>query len=227
MFKKSTTKQSKAILALSIALIALIAFTSAITFAYFTNSTTATDNGELEFGTLTVTANNFSISSTEANAHGGKIIPGCTIGLNGTISTTGIDSYIRVKFDATAATVTGVKEGDETTAGALKTLLSTTMATELGKVAGWVADGDYVYYVAKVTADDSVSLAGAEVELTASAYGNAYQGVSITGVKLVVEAIQADHATIDSAKTTTVDATNIFNLDAWKVQSGDGITARP
>ncbi len=225
MFKKSTTKQSKAILALSIALIALIAFTSAITFAYFTNSTTATDNGKLEFGTLTVTANNFSISSTEASAHGGKIIPGCTIGLNGTISTTGIDSYIRVKFDASDATVTGVKSGDTTTADAFKTLLSTTMATELGKVTGWVANGDYVYYVAKVTNADSVDLSSAKITLDPKVYGNDYQGVSITGVKLIVEAVQADHATIDSEDVATVTKDNIANLDAWKANITSGKVA--
>lgn len=225
MFKKSTTKQSKAILALSIALIALIAFTSAITFAYFTNSNTATDNGKLEFGTLSVTANDFGISSTETSAHGGKIIPGCTIGLNGTISTTGIDSYIRVKFDASAATVTGVKEGDTTTAGALKTLLSTTMATELGKVSGWVANGDYVYYVAKVTSADSVNLSDAVIELDPKVYGNDYQGVSITGVKLIVEAVQADHATVDGADAGAVDKTNIFNLDAWDADITSGKVA--
>lgn len=222
MFKKSTTKQSKAILALSIALIALIAFTSAITFAYFTNSNTATDNGKLEFGTLTVTANEFGISLTETNAHDGKIVPGCTIGLNGTISTTGIDSYIRVKFDASAANVTG---GNETTAGALRTLLSTTMATELGKVTGWVASGDYVYYVAKVTNADSVNLNGAKITLDPKVYGNDYQGVSITGVKLVVEAVQADHATIDSEDVTTVDKTNISNLDAWDADITTGKVA--
>lgn len=188
MFKKSTTKQSKAILALSIALIALIAFTSAITFAYFTDKTGDISSSELKFGEMNLKLNDAqnadrTLKITECDT---PIVPGCEMSLSGsvTIETT-INAVVKfeltLKVGETSLELPTISGLTAETGGALKITL-----TEHG--------GAYYGFITKNadgTAQDIVDLSKIKI-IIPTTFTNTYQGKTLK-VTLGVTAIQAEH----------------------------------
>lgn len=182
--KKSTTKQNKLVWALSIVLVALLAFTSVITFAYFTDNEVA-DSEMLQFGNLSIELEDGAViddalTLTQDAEH--KVVPGCSFAMAGNIEiTTNIAAFVRV---AVTFDVTG---GPETAGADLLNLLQ-------GMGEGFVKGEDGAFYMLSTGIKNATviqDLSDVTIAIP-TAWGNVWQDASFT-VTLDVKAVQADH----------------------------------
>lgn len=223
MFKKSTTKQSKAILALSVALIALIAFTSAITFAYFTSSTGTKDSSELTFGELALTLDNATTGDklTVTNDHG-ILVPGCSVTLAGSVKLNSTINSV-VKFSLTAK--------------ATKDNQTLTLPTNNGftdkikaVLTGFVEHGGAYYGFMEAKTNAAIAdLSKISLTFPVDEVGNDWQGAKVV-ITLEVTAVQADHILANNENVAEVNATNVTTIAAanvWSMNKGTGLPTQP
>ena len=212
--KLAKQKQKQTIVGLVTAIICLLMFTTAMTFAYFTARNSA-ESTAMQFGTLAVGINGYSAVSADSHT----LVPGCTINLagnielaeransaiNGTIeSNSTIGAFVRIKLTIEPAT-----SGDTLpdTTGLLSTI-----TTAFGS--NWLTSGSdgYLYYAGKFMPVGTTTLGTNEVtvfnlssvnfKFNENTFGNDWQGKSFK-LKIEAEAIQADHVGITPAQITT------------------------
>lgn len=221
MYNKSTTKQSKAIWALSIVLVALVAFTSVITFAYFTGKITEQSSEAISFGTLSLNFDGTFQAKDGADCTAHELVPGCTFTLDGKIqATANVASYVKVTFGTTV-------EGADTTnydlAGAIVSSIESQMNTK-----DFIMGSDKSFYILVdkgdgTTAKDVLDLSGLTFTIDAGKVGNEYQGKSIK-FTLNAEAIQADHVAING-EVTAENVATLVGAEAWTTVATDGYKA--
>ena len=163
--KLAKQKQKQTIVGLVTAIICLLMFTTAMTFAYFTARNSA-ESTAMQFGTLAVGINGYSAVSADSHT----LVPGCTINLagnielaeransaiNGTIeSNSTIGAFVRIKLTIEPAT-----SGDTLpdTTGLLSTI-----TTAFGS--NWLTSGSdgYLYYAGKFMPVGTTTLGTNEV----------------------------------------------------------------
>ena len=230
MHKQKT--QSKIIVAMSIVILALVALSATLTFAYFTAAKNST-SGTMTFGKIVMDSAALTLSDGDTSGHvtvsSGNItglVPGCTVGIaGGTVSLgNNVDTYVRFKIEVSAA---GVSAANMTAAFA--TLVATPAS------GGWIPNGTAAYdtgtasspwFYVKVAAGDgtSAALTGAGLPATfqfPTTMGNDWQEKVVT-FTLTAQAIQAEHLTdgTDAVPNTTVAAGNVATIasaTAWPV----------
>ena len=92
MLKKTTNRKTIAITVLAVLLVALLAFN--VTYAYFTDQTSSDVN--MTFGIVDIQADNLAVKLNGASQV--VVMPGDTIGLNGTITATNTTGEIWVRI---------------------------------------------------------------------------------------------------------------------------------
>ena len=207
MTKYSKIKKSSfAVLALSLVLVALLAFGG--TYAYFSDTVTAA-GGKVTTATLTLT-DNVAITASADDLVPNQILP-IVIGdveLGGTTI-----SAVRFSISNVA-----LKKGESTFTppeGQANYLTVAAADVTGGSFAGWEKDGNYYYYKAYVKTlaiNDSMTLS---VTLNADA-GNEWQGVEAT-FSITFEAVQAEY-------NGDQDAAPAYSLNDAKVLFGETVS---
>lgn len=185
------TKSSFAIIALSLILVAVLAFGG--TYAYFSDKAEAT-------GTATAGVMGLSLGSTTLTLADTSIVPNQKVNINDVTIT--YDSGMNV---ASALRVSIAKTGD------LSEVLT------LSAVSGWVENDGYYYYSSIFDTTGPTSLTGLTVQMASTA-GNDYQGATAT-ITLTVEMVQAEYVggdgTVQGFKAgDTVSSTNVADVAA-------------
>lgn len=196
---KTTSKQSIAIIVLSVLLVALLAVN--ITFAYFTAQDGTTTNQTITFDTLTldVTDGTWSMASSD-NETLTTVVPGCTINMDGKVTLAGADAYLKVVFNVTATNATS---------GTLNTdVFTTALGDALTGQGTWAKGTDNAWYCTSVkTEGDVIDFSSKSVTIPLATTGNDWQGATVT-IGYTVTAVQADHVT---APTDAASAKALFD----------------
>jgi hypothetical protein len=94
---KNQKTQSKIIVAMSAVILLLVALSATLTFAWFSASQNST-NTSMTFGKLALNAENGFALTGDAHALT-EVIPGCTIGIGGTVELSGnINAFVRTQL---------------------------------------------------------------------------------------------------------------------------------
>ena len=211
----SNKSQNKVVYALSILLVVMLALTTFMSYAYFTSRIQSSETG-LTFGVLALDASDagmgkFSVSSNDTHT---KIVPGCTLEMDGIIKLTAesnVDALVRVKPNITITLGDGSNASDAQVNKFLRLFNGAfTSYTDSVWFEPSTADG-YIYYAGKLTnstitteqrAINSFDLSTLNFKLSETEFGNEWQGAVVT-IKLSVQAIQADHLGITDIESTT------------------------
>lgn len=210
---KKLTKSTFAIIALSLVLVAVLAFGG--TYAYF--SANANASGSITTGTLklTATSETLTLSATEDS-----LVPNQSVEVkmdNFKLEGNTV-SALRMKLEITGITGTGAP--DLATAKTMFELTLTAAASPAITDFGWSAEQDDNYYYSDhvLSAETAVtfgSLVKVGIKMKAAA-GNEYQGLTIS-YKIVVEAAQAEYHAEGASGNAMTSGAKIDLVDAKKL----------
>lgn len=207
---KKLTKSAFAIVALSLILVAVLAFGG--TYAYFSAKDTV--SGTATLGTLAVKLN---VDSTSLTLETNEVVPNQEIFAGNTIAVTypdtNINFYARVKITAVFENAASITPGTGEPA--------TNEVLTIGGMSGWVKSGDYYYLATSETAATKATATSAPATIAPTvtiakevgANGSkAYMGETIT-VTVVMEVLQAVYL---ASSTEAGDALSVTALaGAW------------
>lgn len=205
--KMKQKSQSKLVIAMSAVILLLVALSATLTFAYFTSSTNQSDN-TLKFDVLELSLSDGAGFTQASGEHAlDKLVPGCTVNMNGKVTLTGAKAFLRMKIDITA-TKADVTMTDTAATNAIAAAIGSVLLAG-GETATnkWQQIGNDWYCVVAQEAGDVVDFTGKSFELDKATIGNVWQGATIT-VKYSFQAVQADHNDLagadNAAKATSL-----------------------